>query len=214
MCPGVDGRDDKAIYLGNTPYYTGSDTGLPTGGSPGSIGGWAQVNAAQDTFRCVALYGMRRGFYYQITSGRCHWDPSNLAGTESGEYYSDGRWHFFVLAAENPTVDGAYGKMYVDGVLIGTNVAIGTIALQGAAGLRIGVGTAGSDLMYGNISTVFITNYAMSPEEVFKLYAKPGIFLDRNPVDPTTFIEAMTDTHLYLIGDTLDPRSTIEVRAL
>ena len=213
--PDVDGASSGGVFLATGVHYTASDTGLPTGTSPSTIGVWAQIGDTSGTFRLIFKYGVRRAIYYDNGSGLAHYDGGwNGAGATGGDHNADGGWHFFVLVSDSSAFDGASTKMYVDGLLVQGGWATLTLVstLAGASGLLIGGETDGSLSLNGTLASAFITNYAMTPEQVIGLWAKQGMPLDSGPAEPSAFVEAITDTHLYVIHDTIDPRATVTYR--
>lgn len=214
--PDVDGSKGGSVNMLGGTHYTASDTSLPAGTSSSTIGGWMQVNDLLAAFRCLLSYGNRRSIYYTITSGRGYFDASLMAtGIDAGDFYEDGRWHFLVGVTDSTAFDGALAKLYIDGRLVGfTTAALGTTTLSGATGFRIGAGISGADNVNGNIATAFVCGYAMTTEEIFKLYVKQGAFLDRAPLDAAAHIEGFDATNIYVINDTLDPRSSLEFSVL
>jgi hypothetical protein len=117
-------------------------------------------------------------FYYYQWAGATYQAPS-FPTCPPGSWYS--------LVG---TYDGAFAKIYVNGVLGDTHGLIGTIP---SANVILYCGTGGSNSIEGLISDVMIWNRALSAQEVADLYANPYQMFD--PEFPL-----LTSTPIYGVG--------------
>jgi hypothetical protein len=63
----------------------------------------------------------------------------------------------------------------------------------------------------GQMDSVFVCNYAMSPEEMHKIYNKGSVALGASPKNAGDHVESMTSTNLYCIFDTLEGQNQVSL---
>ncbi len=114
------------------------------------------VNSSGNGYFLVVQNGRLRG-YYSI--------PGKLAiDAQSTTSVVDGFWHHAAL-----TVDASGGKLYLDGVLIGTGVWSGGAAPAGAAPFLIGNLQPGGEFLQGQVDEVTLWNRSLGGAEVNNL---------------------------------------------
>lgn len=213
--PGADGSFGNAFNFitASSQQLSSTDTGLPSGTTSRSLGCWFKCNfsaasitlfgwggalATNDIRLLVFATGLLQGF--------------NGADAIAGPYVMDGQWHFAVMTEENAPADGVKRKLYLDGRLVGTSTTLTSITLTGAGGFKIGNNPSGATAyMQGQIDTVFVCNYVLTPEQIFALYFKGSQVLGVSPKNSGDHIELMTSTDLYCIFDSVELQNQIDL---
>jgi hypothetical protein len=103
-------------------------------------------------------------------------------------------------------------KLYIDGKLVGSNTVLAATVLSG----RFNIGANNetgvvNNPWNGQIDGVFITNYAMTPDEIAKLYAVGSVVLLGSPKNEGDHVEGVDATNLYMICDTLNSQNLIDI---
>ena len=134
-----------------------------------------------------------------------------FGGVSSSAIYNDGRWHFAVFVYDNAAVDGLKRKLYVDGVLVASDINAGTaIASVGAGGFLISNGTMG--YFTGQSSRAFVAPTAYTADEISALYAVGSLSLGASPKNAGDHVERIDVTNLYLICDKFDSQDQIDIQ--
>lgn len=216
--PAPDGSADNAYYFdGNSAQFLATDTGLPSGTNTRSFGCWFKCGVVSNSPALISW-----GSSGTTTATECLWINAqgaitlrDQAGSDvTGPFVADGRWHFAVAVEENAPLDGFKRKFYVDGYLVGTSATMASITLSGANRFRLGMWADGSGtgVYYkGDMDSVFVCNYAMTPEEILKLYSKGSMAMPASPKNPGDHIESMTSTDLYAIFDALEGQHQVSL---
>lgn len=216
--PGVDGTQGNAKYFdGNSAQFLATDTGLPSGTGTRSFGCWFKCGIVSNSPALISW-----GSSGTTTATETLWINGagvlvarDQAGTDvTGIFVADGKWHFAVVVEENAPLDGFKRKLYLDGYLLATGTTLGSITLSGANRFRLGMWADGSGagVFYkGDMDSVFVCNYAMTPEEILKLYLKGSVSLGASPKNAGDHIEAMTSTDLYAIFDSLEGQHQVDL---
>jgi hypothetical protein len=88
---------------------------------------------------------------------------------------------------------------------------LNTLAPGGANAFRVGAAMNGTDTFVGQIDGVFVAGYAMTTDEVMRLYAKGSQALAPSPKNAGDHVEALQSDGVLFIGDTLESQHTIDV---
>lgn len=213
---GPDGSANNALNFnaqGTLGHLATTDAGLPAGTTPRSYGCWVRpsVATAAGTF-VIMSWGMLP------TSRVCIYLGNGVVSTASGAdpfasgpYIIDNRWHHVVVTEDVSAADGIRRKIYVDGCMIGTAADLGFITLGGANRFRVGADTDGSLPFTGSIDGVFVTNYALTSEQVFSLFNKTAQSLPPSPKNAGDHIEALLPTSVLATFDTLPTVSQVDI---
>lgn len=213
-----DGTSSGAYHFKQPQYLSATDTGLPSGTSNSTIGCWFKTNAYSGyTAQHLITYGLgggtnRRTLYIGSTGLLITYDGSvNLATPQTVADF--GSWHFAAWVTESSAADGYRQKLYMDGELMATSTStVNTTTLAGANGLKLGTHPNGStEYFFGAMTSVFITDYAMPPEHLMKLYAKGSQSLGISVKNAGDHIEQITSTHAYVIADNIAPQNQIDI---
>jgi Concanavalin A-like lectin/glucanases superfamily len=211
---GVDGTAKNALELVgalSTGGLTGTDTGLPSGTSTRTLACWFKTNMNPTNGGLV-------GYGQATTSSETGLDVVNgsirsvaNAGAINGPYCADSLWHFAVVVMDTAASDGLVHKLYLDGVLVGSNTSFGSMSLGGANHFRIGARCDGSNPFTGTIDGVFVCNYALTADQIITLYAKGSQDLGVSPINPGDYVERMNSTDLLVVFDTLDSQYKVDL---
>lgn len=218
---GVDGSLGNAYKLKSSAssQLISTDTGLPSGLNTRSFGLWVNQSSVGADQALISW-----GSGSAASANALFLNPSGvvvartLAGGYTdlnGSFINDGKWHFIVMVEDNAPFDGIKRKMYVDGVCVASDTALGSITLAGANRFRIGqwadgIG-GGLPTFDGVVDGVFVCNYALTREDIVALYAKGSQNLPVSPKNAGDHIEAMTSTNLYCVFDTIQPTDQIDM---
>lgn len=213
-----DGSQGNAIYFnGAGDQFLATDTNLPSGTGTRSFGLWFKTGVVSNSPALISW-----GSTGTTVATECLWLNGggalvlrDQASTDiTGPFVADGVWHFAVAVEENSPIDGFKRKLYLDGYLVATSTSMASITLAGANRFRLGMWADGSGtgVYYkGLMDSVFVCNYAMTPEEILKLYNKGSMALGVSPKNPGDHIELMTDDALYCIFDSLEGQHQVEL---
>jgi hypothetical protein len=137
-----------------------------------SVSAWFKTTSAKDhhiiNFRQddndphIELYLAPTPFGYLGT----HLLPGDVRISYETNRVDDGTWHHAAAVLQNGLTDGY--KLYLDGVLVGTNTYSGS--LQDWDTVHIGDMDAGSRAFDGAIDEVMVFNRALSDEEISEVY--------------------------------------------
>jgi hypothetical protein len=193
--------------------YMATDAGLPGGTNARSYGAW---------FKTTNLPGVGQGIigWGTIATGdtRLWTGPGGGINCSNGGdaiasslIVADGQWHLTVAVEDNAAVDGLKRKMYLDGRLLNSSTVLNPIVLAGANRFRIGAVPDGNSTFTGQIDGAFVCGYAMSRDEVIRLYAKGTQDLGASPKNAGDHVERMDANSLHVIFDTLESQYTIDL---
>jgi hypothetical protein len=119
-------------------------------------------------------------------------------------------WVFFVYDNSDPGLQKS--KLFFDGTAHSSVTTAVNTTLAGAGRFRIGERTDGTLNADQTVQNVFITNYAMRPEELRAIVDKPGVSLGtRSPLDPSDHILRIDDDYLYVVFDDVPGRDSVEL---
>jgi hypothetical protein len=212
---GVDGTKENAYYLSGTPRFTATDAGLPAGVATCSYGCWFKSSNGTGTMY-ILTWGTTNG----TSDARIYVVAGNLNfGTGSGAsivgpFISDGQWHFVAVVQEAAPADGVKRKFYLDGRLIASSTALGSITLGGAGKFVIGSSLASGNNYIGQVDGVFVIDRALLMGEINKLYTKSLIDHLPSPKNAGDHIQSMSDTDLLVAFDTLDIAHKVSLKVM
>jgi hypothetical protein len=217
--PGVDGtRGNARLYSGTHQGDSATDAGLPSGTSTRSYGCWFKVPYSTTATYCLLSWGSTTaGTALNVLPGSSALTSysGNLSSSPdaiAGPYAGDLQWHFGVVVENNAATDGIKRKLYLDGRVVGGSTTLPSITLVGANGLRIGVSPFVNQPATGQLDGAFVTGTALTSEQVWALYQKPGLTFPAAPKDAAEHIEAFDATNAYVIFDSVEPQHTIDLR--
>lgn len=210
---GVDGIANNAYNYNMSQNLYATDTGMPSGLSPRSYGGWFKV-VANPTSRTVMSWGTPTGGPVIGVNNTGNLFSINYGIDQiNGPFVADGRWHHVVVTESNTGDSGVKRKIYLDGKLIGFSGLMGNILLGGLNSFRVG-GIFNGEMawnFFGQVDSVFVTGYMLTSMEVQKLYMKGTQPLPPSPKNVGDHIEAITATDILATFDMLDVGSKIDL---
>jgi hypothetical protein len=115
------------------------------------------------------------------------------------------------MVEDNASGDGVKRKLYLDGRLVGGSTVMNGIALAGANRFRIGAAPDGTLPFTGQIDGVFVTGYAMTTDEVLRLYAKASQTMPSSPKNSGDHVEGYDSGSVLVVADTLDAQHYIDL---
>jgi hypothetical protein len=136
---------------------------------------------------------------------------NNGSDAVTGPFVLDGQWHFVVMVEDNASGDGVKRKMYLDGRLVSGSTVMNGIALAGANRFRIGAAPDGTLLFAGQIDGAFVTGYAMTTDEVLRLYAKASQTMPSSPKNAGDHVEGYDSGSVLVVCDTLEAQHYVDL---
>lgn len=208
--PGLSGKANEAVVFLATGYLYSTDTGLPSGTTARSMGAWFKTISNAGT---IVSYGTNNTAEFDLRippTGIIMLEEAGNAIT-STRIFNDGQWHFAIGVLDNSALDGLKLKLFVDGKLQATGTTITGTTLSGATGFRIGVRNDGILFFNGQIAGVFVTDYALTADDIANLYTIGSLSLGVSPKNIGDHIERIDNTYVYLITDTLESQYQIDL---
>jgi hypothetical protein len=206
---GADGALNGGLSFGGAHQGLGStDTGLPSALLARSYGCWFK------TSQSVVAGVMAWGTYghldiITLTTGQVRLDSG--ADLIVGPFVCDGHWHHVAVIEDNAAGDGVKRKGYIDGRLIGGSTALNPITLAGAGKFRLGSTTDGGNPFTGQIDGAFVCGYAMTQDEVTRIYSKAAQTMAASPKNAGDHVEGFDSGSLLVIADTLEAQHYIDL---
>jgi Concanavalin A-like lectin/glucanases superfamily len=207
---GVDGTKDNAYHC-QGQNLSSTDAGLPGGLSPRSFGCWYR-HSMTGSAGIIAWGGTINNADTRLGLANGAVASNNGTDSMSGPVTQDGLWHFVVIVEDNAALDGLKRKMYLDGRLVGSSTVMNAVTLTGANRFRIGATQDALNPYYGAVDNVFVCGYAMTQEEILRLYAKATQTLMPSPKVVGDHVEAMSSGNLLATFDTLDSIAQVDLR--
>jgi hypothetical protein len=211
---GADGRGGAGDNTGAVSLVAGqwaaTDAGLPAALTPRSYGCWFKTTILLSV-SVVAWGTTATADARLIVTSTGAISAGSSGDFTSGPYVSDGQWHLGVVTEDNAAGDGVRRKVYLDGRLVGGSTVMNTITLAGANRFRIGANPDGTSPFTGQVDGAFVTGYAMTTDEVLRLYAKGSQALAPSPKNAGDHVEALTSDGVLFIGDTLESQHTVDL---
>lgn len=214
---GVDGTKENAYSLGGTQRFTATDAGLPSGTVTCSYGLWFKCsNGTLATAMYLLTWGTTNGTNdarIYITNGILKFS-TGASGITDGPFVCDGQWHFVTVVQDATPADGIKRKFYLDGRLIASSTALGTITLAGANHFVVGSSLASGNNFVGQIDGIFVTDVILMMGDINKLYTKSLIDHDPSPKNAGDHVQAMSDDSLLVVFDTLDIANKVSLKVM
>jgi hypothetical protein len=218
---GSDGsRGGAYMFPGSAGYYMQStDANLPVGFAARSFGAWFKIiNGA--IIGTLISWGNQSSpansdVRLQVINGVLR----NLMGNDNATAIGrvdDGVWHFAVAVGDPSATDGLKHKLYLDGRLAQSGTTLGTngIASLGATGFHIGSESNGANVFSGVIDAAFVCNYALTKEDIQKLYDVGSQILAVSPKNDADHIEALEVGRILGTFDTLESSDSIDLAVM
>jgi hypothetical protein len=205
---GADGTVNGALYF-TAGQVGATDAGLPAGLASRSYGCWFKTTGL-GTLAAMA-WGTTPTAHAIIYVSSGQVSAANAADSIGGPFAADGQWHHAVAVEDNAAGDGVKRKLYVDGRSVGGSTVMNPITLGGANRFRVGATTDGTLPFTGQIDGAFVTGYAMTTDEVLRLYAKGSQALAPSPKNAGDHVEALQSDGVLFIGDTLESQHTVDL---
>lgn len=206
----VDGKPDNAYsFFGSNQVLLNNDTNLPALLTKRSYGCWFKTTMV--TSGGLVGWGANQGDIRLVVEPA----PSNLTawtpgGAISGPFVSDGMWHLAIVVEDDTAVDGKQ-KLYLDGRLAVVGMILGSAALAGVNRFCVGRKPDSTGSFAGQIDSVFVCGYAMTTDEIYKIYAKGSQTLASSPKNVGDHVEAMNATDILATFDTLETTAQVDL---
>jgi hypothetical protein len=207
--PGPAGIVDNALSFAGTGSVAATDAGLPSALLARSYGGWFKTTS--NVTGVISSWGTPPNGHVvtYVASGALNFGSG--ADLLAGPFVADGQWHFFVASEDNAAGDGVKRKLYVDGRLVLGSTVLNSTVLAGANRFRIGANPDGTSPFTGQIDGVFVTGYAMTTDEVLRLYAKASQTMPSSPKNSGDHVEGYDSGSVLVVADTLDAQHYIDL---
>lgn len=209
---GVDGSSGNAINLNGAQSLIATDAGLPSALASRSYGCWFKSSmAAAATIlniggTALGTADIRLG----VSNGTIFF--TNGADVVVGPFVCDGQWHYAVAIEDNTEVTSIKRKLYVDGKLVLESTVMNPLTLRGAGGVRVGCAADGAQIYTGQVDGIFICGYALTSDDVLKLYNKASMALTPSPKNVGDHVEAMSATDILVVFDSLENIAQVDLR--
>ena len=131
-----------------------------------------------------------------------------------GPFVCDGQWHFVVVVQDSSPADGVKRRFYLDGRLVASSTALGSITLGGASRFVIGSSISSSGNYVGQVDTVFVTDTALLMGEINKLYTKSLYEHLPSPKNAGDHVQQMSNADLLVVFDTLDIAHKVSLKVM
>jgi hypothetical protein len=208
---GADGVRANGVHFDGGGPLTATDTGLPSGLSSRSYGGWFKTT--QLTSSGIWGWGtLTTGdvrFVENSTGQVVFVNGADVLATNA--FLADGQWHHLVGVEDNAAADGAKRKLYMDGRMVASSTAMNSVTLAGAGHLQIGANPDGTARWPGDADGVFITSSVLTQEQIVKLYEKGTQAMGTSLVNPGDYVESIDTTSVYAIFDTIEPQHQVDL---
>jgi hypothetical protein len=211
--PGTDGTTNGSRGFIGGLGDNATDAGLPTGLQSRSYGCWiktANASGVPGVIGWGASNSSTAGAVVGTTSGAIY-SQSGAGDTITGPFVADGQWHHVVAVEDNTAGDGVKRKLYLDGRVIANSTVMNSIAPGGAGRFRVGAYPDATGGFTGQIDGVFVTGYAMTTDEVLRLYAKASQTMLASPKNSGDHVEAVDSGSVLVVADTLDAQHYIDL---
>ena len=208
---GVDGssRNSFALIPPSTYGLVATDAGLPAGLNPRSFGSWFKTNDISPSTHGIMAWCAPSTQLIYVNSGVIN--NANAADYITGPYVTDGQWHFVVMVENNTAADSVKRKMYLDGRLVGASMVMNSISLAGGTSFHLGSNSDSTNIFVGQIDGAFVCDYALTSEQIAKLYAKSLMTLGSSPKNSGDHVEAMNASNILATFDTLEMQHTVDL---
>jgi hypothetical protein len=211
--PGTDGTPNGSRGFIGGLGDNATDAGLPTGLQSRSYGCWiktANASGVPGVIGWGASNSSTAGAVVGTTSGAIY-SQSGAGDTITGPFVADGQWHHVVAVEDNTAGDGVKRKLYLDGRVIANSTVMNSITPGGAGRFRVGAYPDATGGFTGQIDGAFVTGYAMTTDEVLRLYAKASQTMLASPKNSGDHVEAVDSGSVLVVADTLDAQHYIDL---
>jgi hypothetical protein len=210
---GADGASGNAFTFGGAHQgLSATDAGLPSALTARSYGCWFKTSSSAASATAMIAWGTTNTADVRLMTynGGLLW--ANSGDQPAFGYVADGQWHHVVATEDNTITDGTKRKLYLDGRLYFTSAAMNSIGGAGAQPrFRIGANPDGGAPFTGQIDGVFVCGYAMTTDEVLRLYAKASQAMPSSPKNAGDHVEAVDSGSVLVVADTLDAQHYIDL---
>jgi hypothetical protein len=208
---GADGTKDNAFSFAGAQSLSGSDAGLPAALTARSFGCWLKSSLVAG-FPVAMGWGTAGSAETEILLSNGVISIVNGADQVNGPFAADGQWHHIVVVEDNAAVDGVKRKLYMDGRVVATSLVMNPITLAGANRFRIGARPDDAGTRWtGQIDAAFVTDQALTAEQIMALYDKSAQALPQSPKNSGDHVEALRSTDILAAFDTLQSNSQIDL---
>lgn len=209
---GVDGAAGNSFSFAGAQALTSTDAGLPAALASRSYGCWFKTAMAAASSDTLISWGVFNTGDIRLRVATGVIASNNVADAMVGPFVADGQWHFAVGVEDNLATDGVKRKLYLDGKLVTSSTVFSAIVSGGANAFRIGAAPNGTLPFIGQIDSVFICGYALTSDDVAKMYVKSSQTLAPSPKNVGDHVEAMDANNLLVIFDNLESQHQVDLR--
>jgi hypothetical protein len=213
---GADGTLGGGYSFNGAANLGASDAGLPSALAARSYGCWFKTATYAGGPGLMAWGTVSTGDARLLLGGTGLLSTYSNLDLITGPFAGDGQWHHAVVVEDNtlaPGVgDGVKRKLYLDGRVVGGSTVMNSIGGAGAQPrFRIGSYSEGTGLFTGQIDGAFVCGYAMTTDEVLRLYAKGAQTLAASPKNAGDHVEGYDSGSVLFIGDSLDAPHIVDL---
>jgi hypothetical protein len=208
---GTDGTLGNGLSFAGAQTLSATDAGLPSALLARTYGCWfksSNATAASDGILTWGTYGTADA---RLRTASGNLGCNNGGDAIAGPFVADGQWHSGVVVEDNTAADGVKRKLYLDGRLVGGSTVMNTLTLAGANRFRVGAQPDGTLPFIGQIDRVFVCAYAMTQEEVTRIYNKATQPMASSPKNAGDHVEGFDSGSLLVVADTLDAQHYIDL---
>ena len=208
---GADGALGGGMNFNQSGDFGSTDAGLPSGLAARSYGCWLKTTGTVGAMGPISWGTLSSGDARMDMVSNGLLRSLSAGDVFSGSYVADGQWHFAVTVEDNAAGDGVKRKLYCDGRLVGGSTVLNAITLGGANHFRVGSYPDGTGVWNGQIDGAFVCGYALTQDQIAKLYAKGSQALAPSVKNAGDHVEYADATNVYAVFDTLDSQHTIDL---
>jgi hypothetical protein len=208
---GADGTSGNGFSFAGAQSLSQTDAGLPAGTTARSYGCWFKSTFTSGGINFFAWGTVATGDARLLIGAGGALNCNSAADSITGPFVTDGQWHQVIAVEDNAAGDLVKRKLYLDGRLVGGSTVLNAITLAGANSFRVGAGSAGAGPFTGQIDRAFVTGYAMTTDDVTRMYAKGSQDLGSSPKNAGDHVERVDSSSVLFIGDTLESQHTVDL---
>jgi hypothetical protein len=208
---GADGTSGNGFSFAGAQSLSQTDAGLPAGTAARSYGCWFKSTFTSGGINFFAWGTAATGDARLLIGAGGALNCNSAADLITGPFVTDGQWHQVIAVEDNAAGDLVKRKLYLDGRLVGGSTVLNAITLAGANSFRVGAGSAGAGPFTGQIDRAFVTGYAMTTDDVTRMYAKGSQDLGSSPKNAGDHVKRVDSSSVLFIADTLESQHTIDL---
>jgi hypothetical protein len=213
---GAGGVPNGAYKFPGGTYLTATDANLPLGFSARSFGCWFKTNVTTGILTMISWGNQSSPANSDVRLQVINGTLRNLMGNDNVSaptWVADGRWHFAVAVGDPAASDGVKHKLYCDGQLVHSGLTLGSngIASLGATGFHIGSESNAANTFNGDLDGMFVCDYALTLEQIRKLYDVSAQQLGPNPKAAEDHIETMEAARLLGVFDSIESSDAVDL---